>query len=152
MQKWKKNALPVSWFLEYRNSKSSDSLTVWPEWIWIKVKSWWQILPQHQSTYYIVCSTYLRAPESASIEIPLFRPHFIKVSKTVFLWSKSYFTTLKFIGTFISKFWSERGMSIVTDSGPPLRHVLWYCGSFCHQLFSFIPIGCGHTVNCEGHS
>ena len=34
-----------------------------------------QILPQHQSTY-------LRGPESASIEIPPFRTHFIKVSKT----------------------------------------------------------------------
>jgi hypothetical protein len=37
---------------------------------------WWQILPQHQSTY-------LRGPESTSIEIPTFRPHLIKFSKTV---------------------------------------------------------------------
>ena len=29
--------------------------------------------------------TYLRGPESASIEIPSFRPHFIKFSKTVFM-------------------------------------------------------------------
>ena len=33
--------------------------------------------PQHQSIY-------LGGPESASIEIPSFRPHFIKLSKTVF--------------------------------------------------------------------
>ena len=38
---------------------------------------WWQIPPQHQSTY-------LRSPESASIEIPPFRLYFIKFSKTVF--------------------------------------------------------------------
>ena len=35
-------------------------------------------LPHHQSTY-------PRGPESASIEIPPFRPHFIKFSKTVFM-------------------------------------------------------------------
>ena len=56
--------------------KKVGAITVWPEPIWIKVTSWWQILPQHQSTY-------LRGPESASIEIPSFRPHFIKFSKTV---------------------------------------------------------------------
>ena len=26
-------------------------ITVWPEPIWIKVSGWWQIQPQHQSTY-----------------------------------------------------------------------------------------------------
>ena len=40
---------------------------VWPQPIWIKVRSSWQIPPQHQSTY-------LGGPESASIEIPPFRP------------------------------------------------------------------------------
>jgi hypothetical protein len=40
--------------------------------------------------------TYLRGPESASIEMPPFRPHFIKFSKTVF----TYFETLTFRGTF----------------------------------------------------
>ena len=40
------------------------------------MSGWWQIPTQHQSTY-------LRGPESASIEIPSFRPHFIKFSKTV---------------------------------------------------------------------
>ena len=39
--------------------------------------TWWKILPQHQ------CS-YLWGPESASIKIPPFRPHFIKFSKIVF--------------------------------------------------------------------
>ena len=48
-----------------------------PEPTWLKVKTWWQILPLHRSTY-------LRGWESASIEIPSFRPHFIKSSKTVF--------------------------------------------------------------------
>ena len=48
--------------------------TVWPQPIWKKVRTWWQILPQHQSTY-------LGGPESASIKIPLFRPHIIKFQK-----------------------------------------------------------------------
>ena len=51
--------------------------TVWPWPIWIKVRSWWQILPQHQST----CP---RDQESALMEISPFRPHFIKFSKTIF--------------------------------------------------------------------
>ena len=46
----------------------------WPQSIWKKVRTWWQIPLQHQSTY-----TYLGGPESASIEIPPFRP---------FLWCK----------------------------------------------------------------
>ena len=36
--------------------------------IWIKVRSWWQIQTQHQSTY-------LGGPESVLMEIPPFRPH-----------------------------------------------------------------------------
>ena len=51
---------------------SRDLLTVWPQPIWKKVRTWWQIPPQHQSTY-------LGGPESASIEIPPFRS---------FLWCK----------------------------------------------------------------
>ena len=43
--------------------------TVWPEPIWIKVNSSWVLPPQHQSKY-------LRGSESASIEIPPFRPKF----------------------------------------------------------------------------
>ena len=45
--------------------------TVWLEPIWKKVNTSQLLLPQHQSTY-------PRGPESASIEIPPFRPHFIK--------------------------------------------------------------------------
>ena len=58
------------------------SITVWPQPIWIKVRTWWQIPPQHQSTY-------LGGPESASIEIPPFRP---------FLWSK--FSKIKIFKNF----------------------------------------------------
>ena len=54
----------ISW--KYVNSKCWF-YTVWPQPILKKVRSWWQISPQHQSTY-------LGGPESASIEIP----HFIK--------------------------------------------------------------------------
>ena len=53
-------------------SNHNCAATVWPQPIWKKVRSWWQIPPQHQSTY-------LGGPESASIEIPPFRP---------FLWSR----------------------------------------------------------------
>ena len=49
-----------------------EHCTVWPQPIWKKVRTWWQIPPQHQSTY-------LGGPESASIEIPPFGP---------FLWCK----------------------------------------------------------------
>ena len=52
--------------------------TVWQQSIWIKVRTLWQIPPQHQSTY-------LGGPESASIEIPPFRPHSIKFRKKFFL-------------------------------------------------------------------
>ena len=44
-------------------------ITVWPGPIWIKVKKSWLLLPQYQSKY-------PRGPESASIEIPPFRPKF----------------------------------------------------------------------------
>ena len=37
------------------------------------------------------------------------------------------------------------GISIDADSGPP-RYVLWCCGRICHQVLTFIQIGCGHTV------
>ena len=51
--------------------------TVWPQPIWKKVRTLWQIPPQHHCTY-------LGGPESASIEIPPFRPHFIKFQKKFF--------------------------------------------------------------------
>ena len=53
--------------------------------------------------------TYLGGPESASIEIPPFRPHFIKFSKSVFyqvnLVSQCSYLELHLL----SKFGSERG-------------------------------------------
>ena len=80
----------------------SMSFKVWPGPIWIKVNICWQILPQHQSTY-------LRGRESASIEIPLFRSYFIKLSKTV-----SYTVNLTSQRShldilFQSIFWSNKG-------------------------------------------
>ena len=56
--------------------------TVWLQPIWKKVRTWWQIPTQHQSTY-------LGGPESASIEIPPFGP---------FLWSK--FSKMKIFKNF----------------------------------------------------
>ena len=55
-----------------------------------------------------------------------------KIFKNCFLISKSCFTMFTFWGTF-------------TDSGP-LRYVLWCCGSICHDFFTFIQVGSGHTV------
>ena len=45
-------------------------ITVWPQSIWIKVRTLWQIPLQHQSTY-------LGGPESALIEIPPFQTFFM---------------------------------------------------------------------------
>ena len=76
--------------------------TVWPEPIWIKVNSSWLLLPQHQSTY-------LRGPESASIEIPPFRAHFIKFSKTVFYQVNLVSQCSHLEVLLLSKFGSEMG-------------------------------------------
>ena len=89
-------------FRFFYNNLWINIYTVWPEPIWIKVKSWWQILPQHQSTY-------LRGPEYASIEIPPFRPHFIKFSKTVFYEVNLTSQQSHLEVLLLSKFWSERG-------------------------------------------
>ena len=43
------------------------------------------------------------------------------------------------------------GISIHADSGPP-RYVLWCCGGICHEVLTFIQIGCGHTVYRNGSS
>ena len=37
-------------------------------------------------------------------------------------------------------------ISIDADSGPS-RYVLWWCGSICHQPFTFIQVDSGHTVH-----
>ena len=64
----KKNYSTILLFgIDCHPKTNCQSLTVWPEPTWIK-KSW-LLLPQHQSTY-------PRGPESASIEIPPFRPKF----------------------------------------------------------------------------
>ena len=39
----------------------------------------------------------------------------------------------------------KEGISIDADSGSP-RYVLWCCGGICHEVLTFIQIGCGHTV------
>ena len=99
------------------------SFTLWLHPIWIKVKSWWQILPQNHST----C---LSGPESTSNEIPPFRSKFIysrlrDKHKATLIFEK------------FKKWGLKGGISIDADSGP-LRYVLWCCGSICHQLFTFI--------------
>ena len=56
-------------FLFHDRSELTTYITVWPQPIWKKVRTSWQIPPQHQRTYQ-------GGPESASIEIPPFRPKF----------------------------------------------------------------------------
>ena len=62
-------------------------------------------------------------PESASIEIPPFRPYFIKFSKTVSYEVNLVSQCSHLEVLLLSKFGSERGISIDADSGP-LRYVL----------------------------
>ena len=73
--------------------------TVWPEPIWIKMRSWWQVLPQHQSTY-------LRGPESAGIR-PKFTllkvPLNVSVVKWYLLHKKTSFLEISW-----SKVWKGR--------------------------------------------
>ena len=80
----------------------SGPSTVWPEWIWIKVKKSQLSLPQHQSTY-------PRGPESELIEIPPFRPHFINFSKTDFYEVNLVSQRSHLEELLLSKFGSERG-------------------------------------------
>ena len=90
-----KNIIQLFGNLKRNGGKSEHpgytQFTVWPEQIWIKVKKSWLLLPQH-------LSTYPRGTESASIEIPPFRPHVI--FKNCFLLNRSCFTMFTFRGTF----------------------------------------------------
>ena len=63
-----------------------------------------------------------------------------------FLFLKKKFVSLKkkFFWNFM-KWGLKGGISIYADSGPP-RYVLWCCGGICHEVLTFIQIGCGHTV------
>jgi hypothetical protein len=149
---------------------SSERTTVWPEPIWIKVPGWWQIPPQHQSTY-------LEGPESPSMKIPPFQTSLYKISKVnffrltnFFFRNKKFFSKKHFLFSFLcnvkQKQISERsefflkififenllhkkrlkcGISIYADFGPP-RYVLWCCGGICYEVLTFFQIGCGHTV------
>ena len=54
-------------------------------------------------------STYLGGPESASIEIPSFRPHFTKFKKTVYYEVNLVSQCSHLELLLLSKFGSERG-------------------------------------------
>ena len=84
----------------------------------MKMKSSRQILLQHQSTY------RLRGQESASIEIPHFRPHFIKFSKTV-AYEINFTSQHSHLEVLLLKkiFGLKEGIFIDADSGP-VRYVL----------------------------
>ena len=74
-----------------------------------------------------------------------FRPYFIIFSKTVFYEVNLVSQCLHLEVLLLSKFGSERGISIDADSGP-LGYVLWCCGSRSQDFFTFIQISSGHTV------
>ena len=65
-------------------------VTVWPQPIWKKVRTSWQIIPQHQRKY-------LGGPKSAWIEIPPFRRFFwckfskMKIFKNFWIAPKFFF-------------------------------------------------------------
>ena len=116
------------------------SYTVWPQTIWIKVRTSWQIQPQHQSTY-------LGGPESASFEIPSFKPHFIKFQKKFFSdWKKFKEQLLfgflcivkqkklseRFLKNLLHKKRLKGGISIDADSKPSRC-----CDGICHQPDTF---------------
>ena len=103
------------------------TITIWLQPIWMKMKRWWQILSQHQSTY-------LRGPESVSIESPRSEQNLLSKSISECECCEVRFTSIK------NSFWKVYEMRSEredADSGP-LRHVLWWCGSICHQYFTFI--------------
>ena len=79
--------------------------------------------------------TYLRCPESTSIEIPLFRLHFIEFSQTL-----SYEVNLASQCShlevlLLSKFWSD--FSIDTDSGPLKLSSSYHLCVECFSQLSF---------------
>ena len=59
-----------------------------------------------------------KIPESVSVEIPPFRPHFINLLKTVFYEVNLVSQCSHLEVLLLSKFGSERGISIDADSGP----------------------------------
>ena len=80
---------------------------------------------------------------------PPFRPHFIKFSNPVSYISyevnlASQCSHLEVL--YYANLGLKGGISIYADSGS-LMYVLWCCGSICHQPFTFIQIGFGHTVH-----
>ena len=89
-----KQAIVVYWYVMLLSFNSC------PELIWIKVSSWWQIPPEHQSTY-------LR-PESASNEIPLSDPNLLCKSTSKCEHCETRFTSWK---TVFEKFmkWGLKG-------------------------------------------
>ena len=62
-------------------------------------------------------------------------------------WKKKLLVWKKFFWNFM-KWGLKGGISIYADSGPP-RYVLWCCGCICHEVLTFIQIGCGHTVGYQ---
>ena len=87
------------------SQKKINHFTVWPQPIWIRVNCWWQILPQHQSTY-------IRGPESVSIEIPPYQTKIYLLSKSSSKWECYEVRSKYFIKNSFWKFYevrSERG-------------------------------------------
>jgi len=132
---WPLDKVHIFW--EGHKNFAKSSTNFWLQYIQSKVSGRFRkILWPSQNIWTL--STYLRGQKSSSIEIP---PHFIKFSIAVF-----YDINLTSQHSHLEvNFGLRGGILIDTDSGP-LRYVLWCCGSICHQLFTFIQIGCSHNV------
>ena len=70
--------------------------------------------------------------------------YFVKLPLNVNIAKQDLLHRKPFLKMLCSEVWKGR-ISIDVDSGP-LLCVLCCCGSICHQLFTFIQIGPGHTV------
>ena len=44
-------------------------------------------------------------------------------------------------------YWSLKWEILIDANSEPIRFALWCCDSICHEVFTFIPIGSGHTVS-----
>ena len=96
-------------------------VTVWPQPIWKKVRSSWQMPPQHQSTY-------PGGAESASIEIPLSDLNLLSKST-----SKCKHCETRFTLQFLKILWSE-----VWKGGFQLMLILGLLGMYFDAAVVFV--------------
>ena len=136
-------------------------------WYW---SSSWQVLTNFQKTKIrifsaqILClKTILRFNSNDNLCIsifyhfwPFFSPtvcsSFKKLNRSCTLNKKFLFLKKKVVSLKKTSFeilWSEvwkGGFQLMLILGLLGTYVLWCCGGICHQVLTFVQIGCGHTV------